>query len=194
MVPPRPPAARPPRGPSPGRIARRLLTQGALAPRRFSRGIESARARDVAPCGRVRCPETNRPAAAWPSSFEVAPVLLWGPSRCAGAPAPSGCPSLRYGCHACSSPRPRRRHEREVGLRPSPFRSSLPLLTSAKEGEVGADVTGQHTSPAQRREPPRWSDADSHDAARRGSTRCSSQSPCDRTGPRARIRKALDAG
>jgi hypothetical protein len=28
--------------------------------------------------------------------------LLWVPSHCAGAPAPSGFPPLRSGCHACS--------------------------------------------------------------------------------------------
>lgn len=81
-----------------------------------------------------------------------------------------------------------------MGLRPSPFSPSLPLLTFCeRRGRSEADVTGHHTIRIQRHRPLTSSNADSHDAARRRTARCNQQSPSDRTTVRARFRTALDA-
>ena len=104
MNPPRPPTARPPEGAFPhGHVARRRLSEGALAAPVVQPWV-ARRERTWSRHAAVPPPCSNSPAR--PSSFEVARVLLWGPGRCAGAPAPSGFPPLRSGCHACSRPGP----------------------------------------------------------------------------------------
>src|SRR5262249_4947328 len=120
-----------PQGPSPGHVACRHSSEGALA---------------ASPQGHVEAPRGLAAAPTSSTTFpEVARVLLLALVTSAGAPTPSGGPALRFGWPTCSPPRALRRHGRQVGLRPASLKSLTSPRVALRAGGRSKEVVRART-------------------------------------------------